>query len=314
MIKCLATLPDTPPRLTIGWDVIRWCEAHMRSPMGDGSRLRLTAEQARFVAWWFSVGEDGRWLYRRGVLRRAKGWGKDPLAAVLALAEMLGPCRFDGWDSAGRPVGGPVAQANVAVAAVSETATQNTTDLLEVVAGDLVARYRFRYGARISRGVSMSGRRAVLRPVTSAWRSSEGKRFTAVIAGETQHWRAADGGHEMGKVIARNLAKSPDGSARVLAITNAHSPGEDSVAERDHDAWLAQCRAATSAAGGVVDILMDSREAVVGDDFDVLDTAANDRGDAGRVRRLGVGGHDQAGCRCRRPRDVAGGRHRRFFL
>ena len=265
VIEAATTLPDGEPRRTIGWDVIRWCESQMTSPMGDGTPLRLTTEQCRFVAWWYAVNSDGRWLYRRGTLRRAKGWGKDPLAAILALVEMLGPCRVVGWDSAGDPVGGPCAAPNVAVAAVSEEQTRNTTGMLHVVAGALVARHRLKLGERVSRGVTSTGARAELRPVTASWRSKEGARVTSVMAGETQHWHATNGGHNMSAVLLRNLAKSPDGAARMLATSNAFEPGEESVAERDHEAWLAQCRA------GAVDILIDSREAVVDDRFDVRD-------------------------------------------
>ena len=269
MVEVNTTLPDGEPERTLGWDVIRWCESQMLSPMADGSPLRFTLEQCRFVAWWYAVDGDGRWLYRRGVLRRAKGWGKDPFAAILALVEMLGPSRVGGWDSAGEPFGAPAAAPLVAVAATSEAQTRNTTAMLDVVAGPrLRKRHRLRLGERVCRGVTETGVRAELRPVTSSWRSSEGARVTAVIAGETQHWRATNGGHNMHAVLARNLAKAPDGSARMLAITNAHEPGEDSVAERDHEAWIAQQREP-----GHGDIFLDNREAVIDDKFDVRDPA-----------------------------------------
>lgn len=273
-IEAATTLPDGEPDRTIGWDVIRWCEAFMLSPMADGSPLQLTVEQCRFIAWWYAVDGNGRWIFRRGVLRRAKGWGKDPLAAVLALVEMLGPCRVAGWDSAGEPVGGPASAPLVAVAAVSKAQTLNTTSMLDVVAGpELIARHRLRLGlSGLSRGRTLAGGKAELHPITAAWRSSEGARVTAVLASETQHWRSTNGGHEMAAVLARNLAKIPGGEARMLTITNAHEPGEDSVAERDHEAWLEQVRAReTNPAAPPVDILLDSREAVIDDRFDVRD-------------------------------------------
>ena len=272
MVAAAVTLPDGEPRRTLAWEVIRWCEELMLSPMGDGSPLRFTIEQCRFLAWWYAVDADGRWLYRRGVLRRAKGWGKDPLAAVLALVEMLGPCRVGGWDASGDPTGAPAAAPLVAVAATSEAQTRNTTEMLDVVAGpELVRRHRLRLGERVCRGVTDTGATATLRPVTSSWRSSEGARVTAVIAGETQHWRSTNGGHQMAAVLSRNLAKAPDGAARMLAITNAHEPGEDSVAERDHEAWLKQRRDAKRGEG-TVDIFLDSREAVIdASTFDVRD-------------------------------------------
>jgi hypothetical protein len=34
---------------------------------------------------------SGRFVYRKGVLQRMKGWGKDPLLAVICLVELVGP-------------------------------------------------------------------------------------------------------------------------------------------------------------------------------------------------------------------------------
>jgi hypothetical protein len=45
-----------------------------------------------------------------------------------------------------------------------------------------------------------------------------------ILKNETHHWRDNNDGLEMAKVIARNAAKSRDGSSRVLAISNAHDP------------------------------------------------------------------------------------------
>ena len=265
------TLPRGAPAHTIGWDVIRWAEQMMLSPMGDGAPLALTGEQLRFLAWWYAVDGDGRWLFRRGVLRRAKGWGKDPLAAVVAFVEMLGPCRFAGWAADGSAAGCPVAQPPlVAAAAVSKEQTLNTTTVLPTIAGpDMVARHRLRIGVSgLTRGRTAAGGAAKLMPVTTSWRASEGGRLTAVVASETHHMVAANGGLRMVAVLGRNLAKAPDGAARLLSVTNAHEPGEDSVAENDHEAWLAQQR------DGGGDILLDDRHAVVGEDFDVTDRAA----------------------------------------
>ena len=267
VVSVESTLPDGEPPITLGWQVVQWCERWLLSPMGDGSRLRLTGEQLRFVLWWMSVDRDGRWLFRRGVLRRAKGWGKDPLGAVLALVELVGPSRFGGWDHAGEPVAVPAAAPLVAVAAVTITQTQNTTTMLDVVAGpELRAKHRLKLGiSGLSRAVTVTGQQAVIVPVTQSWRSAEGGRLSAVIAGETQHWHSRNNGSEMAAVLRRNLAKVPGGTARMLAITNAHDPSEESVAAADHAAWLAQRR------DGGGDILLDSRTAVIDDSFDVRD-------------------------------------------
>jgi hypothetical protein len=47
----------------------------------------------RFILWWYAVDEFGRFVYRKGVLQRMKGWGKDPLLAVICLVELVGPSR-----------------------------------------------------------------------------------------------------------------------------------------------------------------------------------------------------------------------------
>ena len=108
-MDALATIPAGTPEHTLGWNVIPWCEDQLEIPHGSnvGDPWRFTREQGRFLLWWYSVDEDGRFLYRRGVLRRSKGWGKDPFAAVVCIAELLGPVRFAGWDSAGEAIGVP---------------------------------------------------------------------------------------------------------------------------------------------------------------------------------------------------------------
>ena len=74
--------------------------------------------------------------------------------------------------------------------------------------------------------------------MTQSFRSNEGARPTFFLMNETQHWTTGNHGRLMADVIRRNLAKNS--SARALALTNAHSPGEGSVAEEDYEAWKAQ--------------------------------------------------------------------------
>lgn len=62
---------------TLGWDVIAWCLTYLRQPDGEnaGKPWFFTNEQVRIIARWFEVTERGRFHYRRGVVRRLKGWG-----------------------------------------------------------------------------------------------------------------------------------------------------------------------------------------------------------------------------------------------
>ena len=79
------------PEQTLGWGVINWLANYVKSPGGEhaGEPFMPTLEQARFILWWYAVDDDGRYAYRAGVLRRLKGWGKDPLSAALALADLI---------------------------------------------------------------------------------------------------------------------------------------------------------------------------------------------------------------------------------
>ena len=99
----------------------------MRQPDGPdaGAQWRFTPEQIRFLHYLYAVDERGRFMFHRAVLRRAKGWGKSPFMAALALAELCGPVRCDGFAD-GRPVAKPASLPWVQIAGVSEKQTVNT--------------------------------------------------------------------------------------------------------------------------------------------------------------------------------------------
>src|SRR5699024_12128674 len=95
-------------------------------------------EQLRFILWYYALNEDGEFIYRRAVLQRLKGWGKDPLAAIMSWFELLGACRFSHWDpETGAPVGRRLgSEAHIQIIAVSLTQTQNTSRFLGAVLTD----------------------------------------------------------------------------------------------------------------------------------------------------------------------------------
>ena len=118
----------TEPERTLGWLVADWAEEFLRVPGGAqfGQPMVLTGWQLRALADWYALDVDGRWLFRRGQIRMAKGTGKSPLAAVVALAELCGPVVFDGVDAHGDPVGRPREAPLVQIAAATEDQGQNT--------------------------------------------------------------------------------------------------------------------------------------------------------------------------------------------
>jgi len=256
--------PSGLPDRTLGWTALEWTARYLRQPDGPdaGTSWRYTDEQARFVLWWYAIDDTGRFVYRRGMLRRLKGWGKDPLGATLCALELCGPCRFGGWDADGQPVAVPHTSPWVITAAVSLDQTKNTMRLFpSMLSDDAVADYGIDLGKEI-----IYTRRGLLEAVTSSPRAMEGKRTTFSLKNETHHWLASNDGLAMADVIARNLTKARAGDARSLAISNAHNPGEGSDAELDYDAHLASM---TGRAGG--DFLYDSTEAP--DGLDLTDPA-----------------------------------------
>lgn len=241
------------PKWTLGWDVLGWCGMWLQH--AAGRPWRFTLEQARFILWWYALDPAGAFLFRDGVLQRLKGWGKDPLGACLCAVEMLGPCRFAGWDDDGRPLAADSPDAWVQTAAVSQEQTKNTTRLFPgLFTAEAKRRFRLQIGKELVHGL---GDRRLIQAVTSSPATLEGARATKVLLNETHLWTSSNEGHDMADVIERNATKSPDGSARTLRITNAYEPGEDSVAERDRDAWAA------AQAGRVADtgLLYDSLDA-----------------------------------------------------
>lgn len=265
------------PELTLGWQVLGWTAEWLTQPDGPdaGQPWQFTPEQARFVLWWYAVDERGRWLYRTGTLRRMKGWGKDPVGAVLAAVEFAGPCRVGGWHD-GQPVGVPHPAPWVQTVAVSKDQTRNTMRLFPgLFSKQFLAEYDVDLGKEIIYG---RGGRAVIEAVTSSPKALEGGRTTFTLKNETQWWLANNDGHAMDDTIAGNLAKSRDGSARALEICNAHVPGQDSVGERSWEAWEKVVDGRSKARG----ILYDSLEAPA--DIDLSD---RDQLEAGIVAARG---------------------------
>lgn len=243
------------PERSLGWGMLGWYGTWLQ--LRPGVPWRDTLEQARWTLWWYAVDEHGRFLFRDGVLQRLKGWGKDPKGAVLCAGEMLGPCRFAGWDSSGQPAGAAHPQPWVQTAATSLEQTKNTMLLFRYL---FTAEAQRKFGLQVLQEKVHARNGALIEAVTSSPATLEGARSTFVLMNETQHWNGSNSGHDMAAVIERNATKSPDGAARTLAITNAPMPGEDSVAERTRDAWeLAQAGKAAD-----VGLMYDSLEAPAG--------------------------------------------------
>lgn len=254
-------LDDLPP--SIGPQVIAWAEWRTYEQTGEpglvhhltGEPWQFTPGQRRFLHLWYAYNpETGRWLYRRGVKRGAKGTGKDPFGAALCNIEFIGPSHLVWRD--GRWVGERHRMPLVQIASNSEAQSK---DMLRVANGMLCQEARDYYGIDCGETRTIlkdsGGRMEIL---TASEKSAEGDPATFIALNESHHMTESSGGHRVAAVARRNVGKSPaELQARVCEFTNAHVPGTDSEAERSYEAWQAQ----VSGRAKRQDILYDSIEA-----------------------------------------------------
>ena len=244
------------PAHTLGPQIARWVKEYIKSPDGTGAFV-FSPEQLRLLYWIYAVDDSGRWVYRELTIQRLKGWGKDPFAALLALIEMVGPCRFSHWDEGGNPVGRPEYNAWVQVMAVSKDQTKNTMRMFAVLASEkLKSDYNVVIGKE--QMTALRGQRLV-EAVTSSPETREGNRPTFQIGNEPHHWRDNNSGHDMRGVMDRNL-KQP--ASRILWITNAYNPAEESVGQANREGYeldvVTQVKASRM---GIPEIMYDTLEA-----------------------------------------------------
>lgn len=223
------------PELTLGWDLLGWVSIKLTDP--DGDPFRCTAEQARFLLWYYAIDTKGKFIYRQAVLQRLKGWGKDPLAAVMCMIELIGPSRFSHWvDEAGnrikhyrpgaRPIGKAHPSAYIQVTAVSLEQTENTTLLFPSLIPD---RTREEYRIDVQKEVIYAnGGKQKLKALAASYRAAEGGRVSWALLNETHHWVPGKGADKFYRTVKNNVTKV---KGRFICITNAYEPGEESVAQ-----------------------------------------------------------------------------------
>lgn len=219
---------------SLGWGVLEFWEDYLQIPSGPmwGQPFVPTDEQASYIVKLYRIDESGRFIYRRSAKREAKGKGKSPEAAALAISEFCGPVVFDGWDAVGEPVGRPHPTPWVQVAACSEDQAGNTYSALYEMLRESAALEDFGIDLGLTR-VMFKGRPGRIEAVTAAAGSREGQPVTFAVLDETHLWLPNNGGKRLAATIRRNVAKT---NGRTVETTNAFVPGEKSVAEATHEA------------------------------------------------------------------------------
>lgn len=265
--KALVSLPypiEPPAKQTllsssIGPQIIDWAEGRTDEPgltdYQTGEPWRFTAGQKRFLILWYAHNGAGRWIYRRGAKRGAKGTGKDPFGGALCLIELIGPSQLV-QDALGRWVGARHSMPLVQIASNSEAQSKDVLRVANALLGkEARAYYDVDCGETRTIIKGSGGRLEVL---TASEASAEGDPATFIFLNETHHMTESSGGHRVAQVSRRNVGKSPAHlQARMVDGTNAHAQGADSVAERTYSAWRAQVEGKTPR----IDILYDSIEA-----------------------------------------------------
>lgn len=228
------------PDLTLGWDALKWASKYLRQPNGPkaGQRFEPTMGQLRFLLWWYAVQPDGQWVFHHGVRRLAKGSGKSPFAAVLALLELCAPVRLEDFDAKapGGVRGKAVAMPLVQIAATAESQTANTMRMVRAFApkgSRVCVDHNLEFGRTRYNKMPEGG----LEVITASSSAAEGAEATYIVADETEWWLPSNGGPELFSTLLDNLTKS---GSRMLETANAWKPGKDSVAEASFESWVAQ--------------------------------------------------------------------------
>lgn len=194
--------------------------------------------------------EDGLYLLEESMVVTHNS----PFAAALCLFELLGPCRFDGFDRH-EPFGvraKPMSMPLVQIVATSESQTANTIRMVRAFCqkkGPLARKYDL----EVAKTFIETPGGGKLQQMTSSAHSMEGGEVSFVVGDELEHWLPAQGGPAMLETIQQNAAKM---GGRFMGTCNAWVPGEQSSAEAIFEAWCDQEDGLTR---GKTKILYDAR-------------------------------------------------------
>jgi hypothetical protein len=239
----LVTMPPFPEDgsvRTLGVGAVEWMRENLIQPDGPraGESFRPAPDQVDFLLWFYAVDDDARWLFNMAVRRQAKGKGKSPFAAALALFEFLGPARLDSFDDRviGGCVGKPTTMPLVQIVAAAESQTKNTMRYVRAFCpkGGALAK---KYDVDVGKTQFYKLPEGTLEVITSSFTAAEGAQATFAVGDEPEHWTPTNNGDELNSTIVDNLTKT---GGRMVHTCNAWKPGIGSVAEATWDDWVAQ--------------------------------------------------------------------------
>ncbi|MFJ2863691.1 terminase [Kitasatospora sp. NPDC087314] len=251
--------------VSLGFDAIDWIEHYLCHGPGDvqGQPLVIDDEMAAFIVKAYELDPaTGRRRVNRAFLSRPKGRAKSELAGALVCFEALGPCRFDGWDANGDPVGRVQTYPFIRCMATEEGQAGNTYDNVATMLEHLVEHFGDEFpGIDLGRNAQTSSRIFIegggeIVPSTASSASKDGGKETFGVFDET-HLYVLPETRAMHKTVRRNLVKRRQAEPWSLETSTMYAVGESSVAEATHQYYEA-VKAGKVRDGG---LLFDHRQA-----------------------------------------------------
>ncbi|QIG58678.1 terminase [Gordonia phage DatBoi] len=241
---------------SLGWLAVAWMEYFCVHGPGDiqGEPVDpVIDEYVAFIVDTYAHDANGKRFYDHVFLSRPKGCAKSEVAALIAMFEAFGPCRFDGfaeggevfrdpWGAGfeyvyqpGEPMGKKLQTPFIRCMSTTEDQSGLVYDTiyLNLTEGPLQCALPRKDMAGLTRIVIPGGGEIV--PSSAGSASKDGGKDTLAIFDET-HLYNLPGLRSMYKTVCRNLVKRRK-TAGTFAIetTTMYSPGEDSVAEQTYN-------------------------------------------------------------------------------
>jgi phage terminase large subunit-like protein len=257
--------PDPDRFVSLGFTAVEWIENYLCHGPGDvqGEELVIDDEMHAFIVKAYRLdATTGRRKVNRAFLSRPKGRAKSELAGALVCFEALGPCRFDGWDANGEPVGREQVYPFIRCLATEENQSGNTYDNVTAMLEHLVEYSGDEFpGIDLGRSAQSSSRIFIegggeIVPSTSSGAAKDGGKETFSVFDET-HLYVLPELKAMHKTVRRNLTKRKRAEPWSLETSTMYALGEESVAEATHE-YAKAVKAGRVRDGG---LLFDHREA-----------------------------------------------------
>jgi phage terminase large subunit-like protein len=257
--------PDPDRFVSLGFTAVEWIETYLCHGPGDvqGDDLEIDDEMHAFIVKAYRLdAATGRRKVNRAFLSRPKGRAKSELAGALVCFEALGPCRFDGWDANGEPVGREQVYPFIRCLATEENQSGNTYDNVTAMLEHLVENFGDEFpGIDLGRSAQSSSRIFIegggeIVPSTSSGAAKDGGKETFSVFDET-HLYVLPELKAMHKTVRRNLTKRKRAEPWSLETSTMYALGEESVAEATHE-YAKAVKAGRVRDGG---LLFDHREA-----------------------------------------------------